>query len=287
MDSKTNKKVDWEENWQTGVGAWIAGESVVMHGKNILQSMQGKSWTEMMLFAITGKEINANQANFLDEVLVLSGCIPDPRLWNNRIAALAGTARSSSTLALGVATIASDATVYGFQPAVGAFLMFREILEKLKQGNNLRDLLSARLAERKKAERGSAAKGKNRTIDCLPGYGRPIAKGDERIPPLMNVLERYGFHEGESIKLAYAIQNQLHEMGYKLNLNLGGLISAIGVDQKLGVQEFLHYVTYCFYPGLMVCYDDAIGHPEGSFFPMRCEQIDYKGQSERQWQGLQ
>jgi hypothetical protein len=283
MDSKINKKLEWEENWQTDAGAWIAGERVVMHGEDILQSLQGKTWMEMMLLAITGKMPTVNQANFLDEVLVLSGCIPDPRLWNNRIAALAGTARSIAIPAISAATSVSDAVVYGFQPAVGSFLMFQDIALKLKQGNTLEVLLSERLAERKSVGRGSPAKGKNRAVDCLPGYGRPVTKSDERIPPLMKVLERYNFHKGDAVTLAFDIEKQLQAMGYKLSINAGGLISAIGVDQKLLLQEFLHYVTVCFYPGLMVCYDDALKHPEGSFFPMRCEQIEYKGESERQW----
>lgn len=286
MDSTSNIKIDWEENWQANAGAWFAGERVVMHGENILQSMQGKSWMDIMLLGIMGKAPSSAKARFLDEVLVFSGCIPDPRLWNNRIAALAGTARSSSTLAISAATAASDAVIYGFQPTVGAFIMLNKIAVQLDEGMELEDLLAERLAERKNPLRGSPAKGKKREVDCLPGYGRPVAKGDERIPPLMEVLKRYQLEEGKAINLAFAVQGKLHEMGYKLHLNMGGLIAAIGMDQNLGAQEFLHYLTACFCPGLMACFDDAASQPAGSFFPMRCEQIDYKGESERQWPGV-
>lgn len=286
MDSKVNKKFAWEENWQTEAGAWIAGERVVMHGENIMHSMQGKTWMEMMLLATTGKMPDAKRAKFLDEALAFPGCFPDPRLWNNRIAALAGTARSTSSLAISAATAASEAIIYGFPPSVGSYLMYEDILKQLMRGENLQDLLSARLAESKKLKKGSPAKGKNRKVFCWPGYGRPVARFDERITPLMNALKRYNFHEGAAVKLAFDIEKQLQAMGYKLSLNVGGLIAAIGFDQQLSMQEFIHYVTVCFNPGLMACYDDALKHPEGSFFPMRCEQIQYTGQSERQWQAL-
>lgn len=283
MDKLINKKLEWEENWQAKAGAWFAGERVVMHGENILQAMQGRSWMDMLLLAIRGKKPDPAQARLLDEVLVFSGCIPDPRLWNNRIAALAGTARSSSPLVIAAATAVSHAVIYGFRPGLGALQMLREISARVASGEQLQDLIKERLQARKHSNRGSAAKGKKREIDLFPGYGRPGNKGDERNPSFIAVLERHNAHEGPSIKLAYAIQDTLQALGYKLNLNMAGLIAAVCLDQNLGDQEFLHYVTVCFFPGLIACFDDAATNPEGSFFPMRCEQIEYQGEPARQW----
>lgn len=283
MNKKINMKIEWEENWQARAGAWFPGERVIMHGENILETMQGKSWMEIMLFAITGKKPDARAAKILDEVLVFSGCIPDPRLWNNRIATLAGTARSNSSLVLGAATAVSNAVIYGFQPGLGALQMLRDIAEKRAAGEPLVNIVQARMQDRKNQRRGNAAKGKKRVIDQFPGYGRPLNKGDERNPSLMELLKRNNAHEGRTIVLAYEIQHTLHELGYKLNVNMAGLIAAISLDLELGDQEFLHYVTVCFFPGLIACFDDASTQPEGSFFPMRCEQIEYAGESARQW----
>lgn len=287
MDKQNNLKLEWEENWQARVGAWFPGERVIMHGENILETMQGKTLLEVLLFGATGKKVEPARARLLDEVLAYAGSIPDPRLWNNRVAALGATARTTSILAVSAATAISDAIIYGFKPTICAYHMYKDLLGKLAQGKTLVSLLEERLSERKnllhQKQRGKSSNGKNRAVDYIPGFGRPMVKNDERFPPLMATLKKHNAHEGPAIKLAHAIQSTLSEMGYKLNLNMGGIIAAIGVDQDLGTQEFLHYLTFCFSPGLMTCFDDAISQPEGRFFPMRCEQIEYKGESLRQW----
>lgn len=280
---KSNPKFEWEENWRTTAGAWIAGERVVMHGKNILREMRGKSWVEMILLSITGKIPRKKQAELLDRVLALSGCIPDPRLWNNRIAALAGTARSTPLLGVGAAIGVSEAVIYGFQPMNAAFRMFEDLRDKRREGKVLSTLVRDRLAERKAPGRGRAAKGRDRQVDCMAGYGRPVTAGDERIIPLVDVLKNYGADSGELVQLAFSIENCLQELGYKLKLNTGGLIAAICLDQGLTERQFYYFMSNCFSPGLLACSEDAFRHPEGSFFPLRCDQISYTGAKDRRW----
>ena len=285
MNKKTLLKLSWEENWQTRAGAWFPGERIILHGEDVMDAMQGKTWMEMILLASTGKIPNQKQAKLLDEVLAFIGCYPDPRLWNNRIAALAGTARSTSSLATSAGTVASEAIIYGFQPALGALRMYRDIVRRLNQNEDLREILAS-LLEQRTGREGRPDKGKKRDISCIPGFGRPTNKKDERIAPIMATLKKYDASNGDVVQLAFNIEATLSNMGYKLVLNAAGLIAAICLDQKIGDQEFLHYGTCGFYPGLMACFDDAVKHPEGSFFPIRCEQIEYTGAAKRQWQTL-
>lgn len=280
------KKLAWEENWQTQLGAWFAGERVVMHGENVLELMNCKSWMEMFLFAITGRLPDEKTARLMDEVLALTGCIPDPRLWNNRVACLTGITRSTPALAVGAATAISDAAIYGFPPTHGAYLLIQELWQLHQAGANLEHLLKTRLALRKNKNAGQPAKGKNRKIDCLPGYGRPVSMGDERVPPLIKVLEKYAVKNGTFVTFSFTIEKTLQDAGYKLKLNTGGLIAAIAMDQGLSPQEFLHYITPSFFPGLLASYQDALNHPSGSFFPIRCEQIEYNGHLKRQWRAI-
>ncbi|SMF14781.1 hypothetical protein SAMN02745866_00959 [Alteromonadaceae bacterium Bs31] len=281
---KSSPKTQWQNNWQTEAGAWFPGERVIMHGENILQSMEGKQWMDIILFAIRGEHGKEDSNQLLDKVLTFSGCIPDPRLWNNRIAALAGSARSSSTLGISGATAVSDAIIYGFQPTHRAYTMLRDLQSGLQKDSELSELVKARMAQRRDKKRGKPGKGKKREVDIMPGYGRPVSTGDERMRPLMKLLKREGADSGAAVQLAFRVEACLQELGYPLKLNMGGLIAAIGLDQQLKEREFVYYLTQCFCPGFIVCYEDALKHPAGSFFPMRCSQIKYKGHSSRQWQ---
>ncbi len=283
MHAKTNLKFHWENNWQTSAGCWFPGERVVMHGENILETMYGKTWMDILLYGIAKRRVTNVNSELLDKVLTLSGCIPDPRLWNNRVAALAGSARSSSTLGISAATAVSEAVIYGFQPMYAACEMFEAIQRACEKGEELELLIKQRLAMRRNRGRGKPAKGKNREVDVMCGYGRPVVKVDERMAPMMSLLVRHNVDQGEFVQLALRIENELQGLGYPHKLNLGGLLAAIALDQGLNAREFSYYITHGFFPGFIACYDDALKHPEGSFFPVRCSQIDYKGPDIRDW----
>ena len=279
--TKTNAKLTWEENWITSLGAWIPGERVVMHGQNILSTMKGKSWMEMFLLSITGHTPEQKNAQFLDALLALIGCYPDPRLWNNRVSALAGNSRSTSGLAISASIAASDSIIYGAQPACAAFAMLHRFRESIRSGEKLESLIKG---ERKKAQnRGRPAKGKNRFVARFPGYGRPTSKADERIAPFMEIAKSYGFDKGEAVVLAFDIEKSLQAFGYPLKMNIAALIAAFCLDQHLTEKQFYHYILHCFNVGFAACHIDAATQPQGSFFPMRCEQIFYNGANSRQW----
>lgn len=270
----------WTKKWLTETGGWFAGERVVMHGKNILSHMSGCTWMEMILFAVTKRVPDKKQAQFLDAVLAMSGCIPDPRLWNNRVSALAGTSRSTSALGASAGMAMSDAIIFGFQPMVAAFTML-ESLSHLDEADR-----HIQIEERLKVRNnviGKPGQGKGRAVARVAGYGRPVASGDERIPPLMEIAEKYDCHDKAAVSLAFEIEQYLQENGHGLRLNTGGLIAAFCLDQKLTQQQFYYYISHCFCVSLLACHADASEHAEGAFFPLRCDQINYIGPPERQW----
>lgn len=268
------------EYWRTAAGNWFPGERIVLHGVDVLASMTGKSWMEVILLAITGKIPERRAAEFLDAVLALSGSIPDPRLWNNRIAALAGIARSTPALGMSAGMAASDAMIFGFQPMMGAHNLMLEVANQLAGGADLDTIIRARLAFDPVGRPGA---GKHRSLAIFPGYGRPVATGDERIPAIMELVHQYGHGDGRFVTLAFQIETGLQQQGLPLRLNTGGLIAAICADQGMSALQLYYYVSHCFYVSLAACNADALRHDIGSFFPLRCAQIEYQGVAERKW----
>lgn len=276
----TARNADYE-NWVTATGNWFPGERIVLNGVDVIADMTGKSWMEVILLAITGRVPDPRTAEFLDAILALSGCIPDPRLWNNRIAALAGTTRSTPALGMSAGMAASDAIIFGFQPMMGAHDALLEMAAQRDAGVPLETIIDTRLARRPKGRPGA---GKHREIAALPGYGRPVAKGDERIPALMEVVRRYGQDQGKILTLAFEVENYLQSLGLPYRLNSGGLIAALCADQGMTALQLYYYVSHCFYVSLAACNADALQHPTGGFFPLKCSQIAYEGVAERRWQ---
>lgn len=268
------------EYWRTSAGNWFPGERIVLNGVDVLASMTGKSWMDVILLAITGKIPERQTAEFLDAVLALSGSIPDPRLWNNRIATLAGTTRSTPALGMSAGMAASDAIIFGFQPMMGAHQLLNEVAVQLDAGFPLDTIIRERLARDQSSRPGA---GKHRSLALFPGYGRPVATGDERVPAIMKLVHQYGHAQGRIVTLAFHIESGLQQCGLPLRLNTGGLIAAICADQGMSALQLYYYVSHCFYVSLAACNADALQHDIGSFFPLRCSQIEYQGVAERKW----
>lgn len=274
----------WEENWTTELGIWYPGERVVFRGQDMFKDLSTLPWMGLLLYGITGKVPNSQQIRLFDGIWALAASFPDPRLWNNRIGALAGTARSSTTLGVSAGIAVSEAIIYGYQPLMAAMESLLAISNRLQQDStNLKDILQEKLAA-KHASSTKPASGKNRCVAQLPGYGRPIAARDERIEPLMKLAAELGFDKGPMLTLAFSIEQTLADMGQTLQMNVVGLMAGLSADQGLSPREHYEYGVLCFSAGILHCAVDAAKHPAAAFFPLRCARIHYTGPALRQWQ---
>src|SRR5919106_230924 len=78
-----------EDHWVTSMGAWFPGERVVLRGKDLFHDLKDLSWMALLLFGITGRIPDERQVRLFEGIWALSTSFPEPRLWNNRVAALA------------------------------------------------------------------------------------------------------------------------------------------------------------------------------------------------------
>lgn len=255
-----------EDNWVTAMGAWFPGERVVLRGKDVLNDLGHRRWMEFFVYAITSRE-SPGLARLIEGIWALSSSYPDPRLWNNRVAALAGTTRSTCALGVAAANAVSEATLYGLRTSRGALDFFYRADRQLRDGKALDAIVRAEL----------------KRYRVVYGYGRPIVDIDERIPPLLRFGETLGLREGRYIQLALEIDDYFKQSRYKYRINVSALAAAFGADQGLTPDEFYRLATLSFSGGIFPCYIDAHDKPEGSFFPLRTSSIDYRGTPERRW----
>jgi hypothetical protein len=259
--------LDYEDRWSTGMGFVFAGERVVFRGKDLFHEMKDMSWMELLLYGITGRSFNENQIRLFNGIWVLSTSYPDPRIWNNRVAALAGTARSTSVLSIGAAVSVSEAKIYGFKPIVGAYSFIVQTKQRISKGENLKDIA---VQEIKK-------------LRAIPGYSRPFGNSDERIGPLFSLAEQLGFTHGEHTTLAFQIEDIYQKNRYRLKMNVAALAAALSADQGLSLEEYYRYLTPCFIGGMLPCFIDTYNRQEGTFLPLSCERISYEGKPNRTW----
>jgi len=263
-----SKLEKFEDNWQTSIGGWSLEGKVVLRGKDVFTELNEKPWMEYLLYAATGKE-SPKIARLMEAMWVICTSFPDPRIWNNRISALAGTARSTGVLAAAGSLAVTEATIYGLKPIKGATDFFYRAEARLSEGKSLEQIVKAELKQ----------------FRSIYGYGRPIVDADERVKPMMEFARSIDCGNGKFVKLAFDIDKYLSNTRLKYRINIAAFCAALLADEGLSPMDFYHMATLAFTAGAMPCFIDASNQHEGGFFPLRTSRLSYTGVEEvRHWE---
>jgi citrate synthase len=259
------KLIGSEDKLVTKMGKAFLCERTVFRGKDLHHDLGSLDWFQLYFYSITGRILNEKESKLLNYYWVATS-YPDPSIWPNHVASLAGSVRSTASLSLMSGLAISEASIYGRRPERRALDFFYRAGELQDQGIGLEDIAEAELK-------------KNKTIY---GYGRPLAKMDERVPHTLRLVEELGLNEGRYLKIALDLYKHLKEEK-GLSMNIAAIDAALAADAGLSPEDYQLFMTPCFIAGIVPCYIDARDKPEGSFFPVRCESIVYEGKSKRSW----
>jgi len=251
----------------TRMGAVFPGERAVFRGHDLHASLKDLDWLELYLFGITGLRYTPQQMKVLHALWAYSS-YPDARIWNNRVAALAGTARSTGTLGIAAALAVSEAQLYGWGSVLRASEFLIRAKDRVDAGADLSELVRAEL----KRQRGVA------------GYGRPLVSADERIAPMMALVRELGLDSGPHLKLAFEVERILLAGRWRLRMNYAALSAALAADFGLSARESYFFGIPGFLGGMPPCYLEAAEKPAGQLFPLPCRVMLYEGVPRRQWQ---
>jgi citrate synthase len=244
----------------------VIGQGVSNHGYSMLDDLVGKAgYFQVLVLNVIGKLPEKRLTDWMESAFICMSW-PDARIWCNQIGALAGDARVSPVAAVCAGTLAGDSKMYGPGTVLAAVDFIATATREIEAGQSVASFIAAR----------ATVKGRM----MAPGYGRPIASGDQRVAAMQRVAEQLGFTVGRHLATAFAIESYLLDsMGE--SLNLAGYMSAFLLDQ--GFQGFEGYVIFslCVNGGIHACYAENRAKPAGSFLPMRCADIAYAGFAER------
>ena len=255
-----SKLETFEDNWRTSMGGWSPEGKVVLRGRDVFQELKSNSWMEYLLFAATGKE-SPKIARLMEGMWVICTSFPDPRIWNNRVSALAGTARSTGALATAASLAVTEATIYGLKPIKGATDFLYRADKRLNDGETLEQIIQSELKQ----------------FRSVYGYGRPLVSGDERVEPMMEFARSIDCGEGRYTKLAFAVGNYLGNSRFKYQINIAAVCAGLLADQDMKPIDFYNLMILGFSAGAMPCFIDASNQQEGCFFPLRTSRLNFTG----------
>lgn len=253
---------------RTRVGVCEPGTRAVFRGHDLHQDLRNTDWLELYLYGITGQRYTPQQTRLLHGIWVLTS-YPDSRIWNNRVAALAGNSRSTPVLGLAAALAVSEARIYGGGPGLRAMDFFLRAGKALAAGQELRGFVAEELESRH-----------------IYGYGRPINSCDERLPWLARLAREQGLDQGRYFQMVFEVEKILLEMGKpNLRMNYAGMTASLGADLGLTPREFHLFRFPMFLAGMSPCWLEASEKTEGTLFPTPCCEIAYDGVPTRPWRG--
>jgi hypothetical protein len=248
------------------MGTFFPGSHVIFRGKDLHADLKDMDWMELYVFGITGRRLSSEQLRLLHSVWTYTS-YPDVRLWNNRVAALAGSSRSTGNLGVAAALAVSEASIYGRGIDMRAIDFLLRTQKSLQAGGALEDCVRVELDAHR----------------SIAGYGRPLINGDERNQHMMALAEKLGMNKGPYLQLAFDIENLLFSGRWRMKMNYAGLVAALIADLGFSPREYYLFLFPAFLAGMQPCLIEASERPEGTLYPISCNDILYDGPSSRPW----
>jgi len=251
---------------RTRMGGAFVGQRAVFRGHDLHAELGDMDWLALYTFGITGQRYTPAQIKVLHAIWVFTS-YPDARIWNNRVAALAGSARSSGNLGVAAALAVSEAEIYGRGIDIRAAGFIQRARQALAAGEGV----DACVREELKRHR------------AIAGYGRPIAAGDERIAPMLRLIEQQGLADGAHLQAALAVEKHLQDGRWRLRMNYAALAAALTADMGFTPRQHYQFTFPAFLAGMQPCYIEASEQPAGTLLPLACDNIAYEGPASRSW----
>lgn len=257
--------VNSADRMATRMGQAFVGSRAVFRGQDLHAELRHLDWMALYVLGITGRHHGDAQVKLLHALWVCTS-YPDARIWNNRTAALAGSARSTPALGIAAALAMSEATIYGGHPYVSSIDFLIRARADAEQGGVLADFVAAALAQGR-----------------IYGYGRPIASVDERLPWVLGIARELQLDGGPHLRIALQVEQLLVARDARLRMNYAALMSALCADLGFSPTEMHHFQVPVFLAGMPPCFIEAAERPAGTVFPLSCDHIAYEGPAPRRW----
>lgn len=254
---------------QSRMGGFVPGSHASFRGLDLHADLKDMDWIELYVFGITGRRVSQQQLRMFHRLWTFT-CYPDARLWNNRIAALAGSSRSTGNLAMSAALAASEAAIYGRGVDLRAMAFLVNTNAAVSAGGTIAGCVRAELDKYR----------------SIAGFARPLTAKDERVEPTLALARELGLDRGPHLRLAHEIDDYLAKGRWRMQMNYAALAAALMADMDFTPEEYYLLAFPTFLAGMQPCYIEALENPAGALFPVPCTHVLYQGEPARAWREM-
>ena len=244
-------------------GGWTLGEGIKTHGYSLLDDIHGKcSMFQVMIMNVTGRLPERRLADLV-EGLFITLSWPDARIWCNKMGVFSAMARTSCTAAIAAGGLAGDSKMYGAGTGKSIGPFFEKAYRHIVDNNeSVESFIETHCYKN----------------GCLvaPGFARPLAKGDERIPAMRKLAKQLGYGVGPYAQMTQDMEDYLNRKDGE-GLNLSGFFSAFMLDQGYSMEEIMGIAAFSVTGGIYAAYFEYIHQSPNDFLPLRVDDVEYVG----------
>jgi hypothetical protein len=116
----------------------------------------------------------------------------------------------------------------------------------------------------------------------IPGFGRPLVNGDERLKPILLVAKECGLDDGKWLNWGRKVEKLL-EKEYGITMNAAGLMACLLGDMDFSNSEILAFGTFAPVISFFGIFNEHSPAKSSPIFPLSINDIDYNGPCPENW----
>lgn len=251
----------WRQKAWSGLGGVNPDQTVTLAGYDLFSELVGKISLASCIHLYLKKSLPSPQVERLLSAIVTATVYPDIRIWPNRAVAFCATGNTGNAAGIASGMLGMEGLMFGGDCVSHSFKFLADLRESEKQGNSIEEEIEKL----------------DFSVTRIPGFGRPLVKGDERLKPILQVARECGLDNGEWLKLGRRVEKLLAPKN-KIMLNAAGLMACLLGDMKFSCSEIRAFGAFAPVISLFGVFNEHSRPDAKPVFPLAIEDIEYVGQ---------
>ncbi|MBU1107968.1 MAG: hypothetical protein KKB51_14945 [Candidatus Riflebacteria bacterium] len=250
----------WQQKAYSGLGGVNPDQSVTLAGYDLFSELVGNLSLAGCFHLYIKKCLPSPQVEKLLSAIVAATAYPDIRIWPNRAVALCASSGTGNAAGVSCGMLGVEGLMFGGNCVAECFRFLCDIREGESKGISIERQIDNLESMKQK----------------IPGFGRPLVKGDERLKPILRVAGECGLDSGVWLSTGRRVEALLDKK-YGIQLNAAGLMACLLGDMDYSYTEVRAFGVFMPVISFFGIFHEHSRLDASSIFPLAINDIEYLG----------
>ena len=251
----------WQQKAYSDLGGVNPDQSVTLAGYNLFSELVGNLSLAACFHLYVKKSLPSPQVERLLSAIVTATVYPDIRIWPNRAVAFCASAGTGNAAGVSSGMLGMEGLMFGGDSVAACFRFLSDIKDEESRG----------VPVEQQIERLAIGKLK------IPGFGRPLVKGDERLKPILRIAEECGLISGDWLMAGRQVEASLDKK-IGIQLNASGLMACLLADMGFSYAEVRAFGAFTPMISFFGIFNEHARTEAKPVFPLAISDIEYLGE---------